>query len=57
MPTKKKNQENDIVIRAIPPQDMTEAQRLKVSQVMVEMLRNRGFMCELLLPEDEQEQS
>lgn len=42
----------DIVIRAIPPKDMDEERRRRLARVIVEMLRQRGFTCELIIPDD-----
>jgi hypothetical protein len=50
---KKKKGEQDIVIRAVPPRDVSEAQRLRLAQVVVDMLRNRGFLCDLVVPDEE----
>jgi hypothetical protein len=49
-----KKDQNGIVIRAIPPQDLSEEQRRRLARVTVEMLRKRGFDCTLTLPEGEE---
>jgi uncharacterized protein YgfB (UPF0149 family) len=45
------NQE-DITIRAIPPKGLPDVQRVRLARTIVDMLRSRGFECDLILPED-----
>ena len=42
-----------ILIRAVPPKDLTEEQRRRLARVTVEMLQKRGFDCTLILPDGE----
>ena len=35
--------DSEIVIRAVPPKDMSRAQRIRLARVMVDLLKNRAL--------------
>lgn len=43
---------DDIVILAVPPTDLSRAQRLRLARTIVEMLKSRGFACMIISDED-----
>ena len=44
--------QDDITIRATPPKGLPDVQRVRLARTIVDMLRSRGFECDLILPDD-----